>query len=404
MRATQIVKSIRLAHSAFANRVVFSNNNKLQIAIRIRGGIGDVLIAARWLYDLTLQVNENGNIIIDIYYALPDNIVFIFRNFSCVRFIYDEAAFECVRVYYDLAVVVNHLGTLGELNRKHDRISQNEGLIRMVKAYTDTANVYRHFTDERYHPIANSGFTLFAHNNGVKRATVLHHQTRVPFRSLALPLALPSDEHVSRFKLPVKYITLHDGWDSQLSLGAGRPTKAYPLELWRVLVQKLKDQFRDIAVVQLGGNTGAEIAGVDLSLKNRADLPTAVKVIQGALLHIDTDSGLVHLAACVGTKAIVLFGPTDFEYFGYSRNININASACSNCWLSAKSWVPSCHLGNSIPRCMPSISPDKVVAAVASVFADRNAVAASLCTRQANPAPCSTESENWVGPSANEIT
>jgi ADP-heptose:LPS heptosyltransferase len=138
--------------------------------------------------------------------------------------------------------------------------------------------------------------------------------------------------------------------------------------LWRALVRKLKDQFKDIAVVQLGGDTGADIAGVDLSLKSRADLPAAVKVIRGALLHIDTDSGLVHVAACVGTKAIVLFGPTDFEYFGYSSNINIKAPACSNCWLSAKSWVPSCHLGDPIPRCMPSISPDSVVAAVASAL------------------------------------
>jgi ADP-heptose:LPS heptosyltransferase len=370
VNAIPILKAIKLARSAFANRVIFLHSEKLQIAIRIRGGVGDVLIAARWIYHIMPLINASSEIVIDVYYSRPNNIVFIFRNFDCVRYIYDESAFECVRGRYDLAVVVNHLGTLGVLNRKHDRISRNKGLLKLLEAYAETADVYRRFTDESYHPIANSGFTQFAFNNGVKRASVLHHQTRVQFRSLALPLALPDDEQLSKLGLPKRYVTIHDGWDCQLSLGSGRPTKAYPLALWHLLAQKLKDQFSDIAVVQLGGDTGAEIAGVDVSLKNRVDLPAAARVIQGALLHIDTDSGLVHIAACLGTKAIVLFGPTDFEYFGYPSNVNINATACSNCWLSAKLWVPACHLGYPAPRCMPSISPDEVIGVAASLLAN----------------------------------
>jgi ADP-heptose:LPS heptosyltransferase len=370
MRATLVPRLIQLARSALANRIACSDSAKLQIAIRITGGIGDVLIAARWIYDIMPLVNDKSSVVIDIYYAAPKNIVFIFRNSDFIRFIYDEVAFGCVRAKYDLAIIINHLGTFGELNRNSERTSKNEALLKILNAYRETTDVYRRFTDERYHPLANSGFTEFARDNGVKRVDILHRQTGVRFRSLALPLALPSDDQISRYKLPKRYMTVHDGWDSQLSLGAGRPTKAYPLSLWRALVQKLKEQFRDIAVVQLGGDTGAEIAGVDLSLKNRADLPTAAKVMQGSLLHLDTDSGLVHLAASLGVRAVVLFGPTDIEYFGYSGNENINSPACSNCWLSAKSWVPSCYLGYPIPRCMPSISQNEIMAAVASILVE----------------------------------
>ena len=55
-------------------------------------------------------------------------------------------------------------------------------------------------------------------------------------------------------------------------------------------------------------------------------------VLKGSLLHIDCDSGLVHLATQLGTKCVVLFGQTSVWYFGYEQNINIVSKVCNSCY------------------------------------------------------------------------
>jgi hypothetical protein len=366
--ATRLRIAIRLSPNILSNRSMFPEKGTVQIAIRIRGGVGDALIAARWIYDITPIINKNGNVAVDVYYALPQNIEFIFAHFECVRFIYDDSAFACVHMHYDLALIINHLGSLGEVSRNDARVRDIPGLVALLESHARTADTYKQFTDKHYHPVANSGFTEFARAKRLKRYAVLYDQTGLQFRSLSLPLALAGLEQLVQYNLTNKYITVHDGWDSQLRLADGRPTKTYPLALWRSLVLKLKRRFNGISIVQLGGHQGGQIDGVDLSLKNRVDLATAARVLQGALLHIDTDSGLVHIAACIGTKSVVLFGPTDMEYFGYDTNYNISPGECGNCWMSARSWLPSCHLGDVVPRCMMSISPDVVVAAASRMI------------------------------------
>src|SRR5207244_6231187 len=94
------------------SKILFETCNKTQIGIMIRGGIGDVMIAARWLYNFINHVKGDGEFLIDIYYSNPENIVFIFGNFNCIRYIYNDITFEHVCGHYDVALVINHLGFL----------------------------------------------------------------------------------------------------------------------------------------------------------------------------------------------------------------------------------------------------------------------------------------------------
>jgi ADP-heptose:LPS heptosyltransferase len=165
-----------------------------------------------------------------------------------------------------------------------------------------------------------------------------------------------------------RYITIHDGWDAQLMMGDHRPTKSYPVGRWTSLVCAIKKRFPEVSIVQLGGAAGAEIPGVDISLKGAIGLAMAAKVLAKSAIHIDTDSGLVHIAASLGTRAVVLFGPTDIAYFGYTDNTNINASGCNNCWLGSGSWITTCLIGDRVPRCMLSIQQQPILDAIGAVL------------------------------------
>jgi heptosyltransferase-2 len=77
-------------------------------------------------------------------------------------------------------------------------------------------------------------------------------------------------------------------------------------------------------VVLLGDGNDARVARPILkevpervtNLLGRTDIMEAAAVIEGALVFIGNDSGLMHLAEAVGVPVIALFGPT-VEEFGY---------------------------------------------------------------------------------------
>jgi hypothetical protein len=158
-----------------------------------------------------------------------------------------------------------------------------------------------------------------------------------------------------------QYVTVHDGFDDTAVIAPGGATKCWPLEHWTALVAGLRD---GIPVVQLGGTKSQHVPGVDLDLVGRTTLDEAAWIIKQAVLHVDTDSGLAHLAAAVHTRARVLFGPTDAGYFGYPNQRNIAATPCAGCWWSTPDWLAQCPRGLARPACMESIEPAFVLQAV----------------------------------------
>jgi hypothetical protein len=361
----RISRVIEFTRSISANRVISEECDKTQIAILLRGGIGDVMIAARWLHRLIPRIRSGGDFVIDIYYALPDNIVFIFGNFDCVRYIYHDITFDYVSRYYSLALAINHLGFLELKKASLDDLSVNRPLSEMLGSWSTGIGDFKKFTNEDYHPKLGAGFAHFIQAHGFTRQDILRAQTGEPVPVSPFPFFFSEGDALPDHGiLHSPYMTIHDGWDSQLMLGSRRPTKSYPREKWASLVSEIKHRFPRLGIVQVGGGTGAEIPGVDLSLKDSIPLSRAARVLQRSLLHLDTDSGLVHIAASLGTKALVLFGPTDISYYGYPQNMNVNAPGCNNCWLSSGSWITTCLIGDVVPRCMESISQERILNAM----------------------------------------
>ena len=92
--------------------------------------------------------------------------------------------------------------------------------------------------------------------------------------------------------------------------GSGSPRKNWPLEKWRTLTGEIKDP-----LLLIGGE--ADTASLD-SLAPHATLiardlplPTLAALLTRCTRYFGHDTGISHLAAAVGAKCTLLFGPTD---------------------------------------------------------------------------------------------
>jgi hypothetical protein len=99
-----------------------------------------------------------------------------------------------------------------------------------------------------------------------------------------------------------------------------------------------------------------------IDLCGKTDLPTLLGVLGRAELLIGVDSGVLHMAAAVGTKVVGLYGMSDPKATGPQGEGHevIRADLdCSPCQLS------ECKLEK---KCMTDISSDQVIAAGDSVL------------------------------------
>ena len=153
------------------------------------------------------------------------------------------------------------------------------------------------------------------------------------------------------------YITIHYGASDVLKNGRPR-TKVWPLEYYEELCSVLKHEYNGLTIIQLGDINEPRINGADKYLQGES-LYLIEFVLKSAMLHFDCESGLVHLATQLGTKCVVVFGPTPIWYFGYKQNENIPPKVCGECKGLLSDWYTHC-IKFAKPQCMLSISPNKV--------------------------------------------
>ena len=88
----------------------------------------------------------------------------------------------------------------------------------------------------------------------------------------------------------------------------------------------------------------------------KTSLKDLAYIISKAVVFVGNDSGPVHLAAAVGTRAIVMFGPSKFRRTGpYGNNNVVLQTVCEH----KQCMQRVCPLGK---ECMTDISPDAVYA------------------------------------------
>ena len=101
-----------------------------------------------------------------------------------------------------------------------------------------------------------------------------------------------------------------------------------------------------------------------------------MQVLSGAGLYVGGDSGVSHLAAAVGVRAVVLFGPSDervWRPLGPHVTVVAARFACRPCHLrqpSGNAAAGRCHVtGTARAACLDSISVSRVVSVINSAAA-----------------------------------
>ncbi|GBR49504.1 hypothetical protein AA106556_2076 [Neokomagataea tanensis NBRC 106556] len=329
-------------------------------SVYITGGLGDALMCSRMVRDL--QKRLDNKLSFDIYCQSPQIAEEFFKNIPNFRKCINSDIFHDIKNYYIFAITANQFATF---------MTENIEYHTLLTYCPDVVNIFCTAQKNRqkiekyivHHPFLDGAFADTAVRLGHKRYKYLHDMMGLKYGGDEQAIDVDPDLPLSFGLKPKAYITVHDGWDGNFKIAAQRPTKTVPLEKWTKIISGLKRALPHMTIVQIGGAVGENLQGVDVNLKKKLSFAQSTSILAQSALHIDAETGLVHLAAALGVKSVVMFGPTNVDWFGYPQNANIRPHECGNCWWSNDAWMDACPLDLPNPACTNNIRPDEVVAA-----------------------------------------
>jgi ADP-heptose:LPS heptosyltransferase len=130
--------------------------------------------------------------------------------------------------------------------------------------------------------------------------------------------------------------------------------KLWPAEYWDMLADLLVAL--PCTLVQLGGQGERPVAGA-IHLTGTQDIRRSIAVIGECDLHIGVVSSLMHGAAAMGTRALILYGGFErFRVHGYANVVPLeSAIPCAPC-IQAHTTIAKCDS----MQCMRDILPESV--------------------------------------------
>lgn len=336
----------------------------LQVLVHIKGGIGDVVMS-RVLIKKLREVLPQAQVYFAYDHKPVVDMVFsdgLIDGFVSTKYLPEN---------FDLVICGCHFLMFDYYNRERLKKLAPQ----FMPAFEQGLSVQACFKPfATYTPYLDGQLAEIAITHGGSRITNLGWFTGLDIHQNDLaPIALNpsiSNEVLSRLGLMNQaYITIHDGLNINTDFSQGNLTRNWPKNYWKELVCLIKQHFSHVKIVQLGNKTSVPFDFVDSSLVGKTTVADLPHVLKHALLHIDGESGIVHLANFTQTPCVVLFGPSKAAYLGYSRNTNIEAPFCGGCMNITKHWMTHCMLGYPPEKqCLASITPQVVFDAVQNTF------------------------------------
>lgn len=334
------------------------------VAVNIFGGVGDAIIQKKTLESLT-QLFSNA--IIDIYAENGVSFLrFLYKDMKQVNWI----GHNCGTVYdsrkekYALAITVR-----GTVRLYVDWIKAESFPVRFARwmeEWRKTNTRTELYLSVPLYPLL--GRSLYRGHNCYDR---LHFDNQLP--RISDQVAIPIDDNIAygRFKeLRLgRYVSINYGNGSSKDIST--VAKSWPKENFEKLIAMLHDRIPSIKVVQIGSGDLDKLHGADQCFLGEG-WEMVAQLLKYSLLHIDIEGGLVHFATQLGTKCVVLFGPTPIRYYGYRQNINIQAGDCHGC-LGLYLDVNRCAKGMERPACMYCITPSMVMKRIDEVLGSTDA-------------------------------
>lgn len=318
----------------------------LKVLIYMAGGVGDAVMEI-CLYERLVELVPD--IIIDIY-GEP-YCRFLYETKNNVRKIIDYHKQSEMPIGYDLILEASFGITIRHCN--YARVKNvSQSLYEMVRR-TELEMVMNE-------PVGNR--VRKAQILGKDRFWLMGRGEIWKLNSKLIHINVPAEWQKRYDTLGLgKYITMNAGADMRfITHPEDFPTKVWPIEYFECLVSLLKQEYPEYELVQLGAEGQVKINGVDRTMLGEP-FELVEFILRGATLHIDDEGGLTHLATALGTKCVVLFGPSQMDILGYPQNINICTGVCPPCYNYVKGWNARCFKGMRHPPCMWSITPEIVM-------------------------------------------
>ena len=334
----------------------------LAIALKYGPGLGDCIVKKKLFEEF---VNASPHCLIDIYAPTAgDYIKSIYGKHPNLNLVIDDggAMYAQNANRYAFAMQVFFVLHIDYINL-HKIENWSAALAVKIKLLKQRCEEYKltpfppsqnklHFERMRY--IGANYFTSFSYRDVFDIKDTI----------ISIPMVKEIEETFLQLGLG-RYITINYGNGSAVQQTA-TVAKQWPLKYFNDFVKLFKEEYPYIDVVQLGTGNAFKVTSVDHYILGES-LELSKYVLKNALFHLDIEGGLVHLATQLGTKCIVLFGPTPADFFGYKQNMNIVSEKCSGCYCLYDD-INQCARNLKEPECMYSITPDIVMKAAKAII------------------------------------
>ena len=141
---------------------------------------------------------------------------------------------------------------------------------------------------------------------------------------------------------------------------------------WHQLIEKLSGN-KDVLIIQTGRINETHIKNA-FSLLGVTELRELISIVKKSDLVISPDSLLMHVAKLTGTPAIIIWGPTPTEVYGYDSHVQFTGPV-ENCHLKTQclgadfpnNYLTPCPL-NDNGHCMNKINIDELYQACIKIL------------------------------------
>ena len=165
----------------------------------------------------------------------------------------------------------------------------------------------------------------------------------------ALELKMPSREEI-----PVPAVH-PDRQEILVHTGAGQPVRVWPLDRYRSLITRLRQQGHRVQVACDPDQSGWWLQAGERNLAVPGTVLDLLALVDRAALFLGNDSGPGHLAALAGIPTLTLFGPQLPEWFAplHPKAVWIEGKPCPYKPCSDYCQFP-------LPRCLVNVTEEEV--------------------------------------------
>ena len=358
-------------------------NTGLRISIYLGGALGDYIVYLQFVDEISSKCKCE----VDLFLERIEFGQFVYGKRQGLTIIHDidNSLFINSANEYDLAVHLDHGITLKHCNlgaiREKAPVFYRTACQIVEKNKADQINISAQHDRESV-ILRRAKFT------GQTKWSKLSCGTAIDMSEMYSSILLETDAFsvMEKYELVgMKYITVNYGADK--NMGGTAQTKVLPAATLAGFIAKFKEKNPEYQVIQTGVKNSLPLNGVDQYIFN-SPLEEISVILKYSKCHIDSEGGLVHLAAQLSTPCVVSFGPTPSYYYGYPRNENIVSPVCGDCMSVSSRWSVECPRGMQVPVCMQAITDDMILERAEKVLSVADCMAPTIEAMEIFSIPC----------------